>query len=101
MSQPKPPSTPRLTLTPEVGHGRYANFIAIAHSYSEVLVDFGHAVPGREDIPVVARVVLHPFHARQLLRTLEHNLAQYERSFGPIPEPPVSKAPSGHDSGTN
>lgn len=100
MSQPKPPATPRLTLTPEVGHGRYANFVAIAHSFSEVLVDFGHAVPGREDIPVVARVVLHPFHARQLLRTLEHNLAQYERSFGRIPEP-ASPPAAGNDGGTN
>jgi hypothetical protein len=92
---------PRLTLPPEVGFGRYANFVSVAHSFSEVVLDFGHMQPGRQDIPVIARLVLHPFQARQLLRALDHNLKLYERTFGSIPEPPArSDGPAG-PSGTN
>ncbi len=88
MSDPKPPAAPKLTLAPEVALGRYANFVSIAHNYSEVVLDFGRTLPGRPDIPVVARLIMTPWHARQLLRTLAQNLELYERTFGPIPDPP-------------
>lgn len=88
MSEPRPPAGPKLTLAPEVALGRYANFVSIAHNYSEVVLDFGRTLPGRPDIPVVARLIMTPWHARQLLRTLAQNLELYERTFGPIPEPP-------------
>ncbi len=82
------PVTPKLTLTPDVALGRYSNFVTIAHNYSEVLLDFGRTLPGRDDIPVVARIIMTPFQAKQLLRALTHNLQMYERSFGPIQGPP-------------
>jgi hypothetical protein len=81
-----------MTLTPDVAMGQYSNFVTIAHNYSEVLMDFGRTLPGREDIPVVARIIMTPFQARQLLRALTHNLQMYERTFGPIQDPP---APAG------
>lgn len=81
-------SGPRLTIGPEVGLGHYANFVTIGHNFTEVLVDFGRTVPGRQDIPVVARVVMSPLHAKQMLRALRHNLEIYERTYGPIAEPP-------------
>jgi hypothetical protein len=79
---------PRLSITPEVALGQYANFVSIAHNFSEVVLDFGRTLPGRGDIPVVARIIMSPFHSRQLLRALSHNMQLYERSFGTIPEPP-------------
>jgi len=45
-------------------------------------------VPGREDVQVVARVVMTPVHVKQLLRALTENVAIYERGFGEIPEGP-------------
>jgi hypothetical protein len=82
----------------EIGLGQYSNFVSIAHNYSEVLLDFGRALPGRNDIPVVARVIMHPFHAKQLQRAISHNLKLYEQSFGPIAEPPTPpNAPSPED----
>jgi len=102
MSEEKPqmPNTPKLSLTAEVGLGHYSNFVSIAHNFSEVLLDFGRTLPGREDIPVVARIIMNPFQAKQLLRALGHNVQMYENSFGPIPDPPegAAQAPSG---GTN
>ncbi len=82
------PKGPRLTIDAEVGIGQYSNFVSIAHNFSEVLLDFGRALPGREDIPVVSRIIMHPFHAKQLLRALTHNVQLYEKNFGPISDPP-------------
>lgn len=84
---------PRLTVSAEVGMGEYSNFVSIAHNYSEVLLDFGRTLPAREDIPVVSRIIMSPFQAKQLLRALNHNVQMYERTFGPIAEPPQAAAP--------
>jgi hypothetical protein len=92
-SKPPPPVAPQLTVDPELARGEYANFVSIAHNFSEVLLDFGRTMPGRKDIPVVARIIMSPFHAKQLLRAINHNLQLYEKNFGPIAEPPT--APNG------
>ena len=92
------PKGPRMTVSQEISMGQYANFVSIAHNYSEVLMDFGRTLPGRQDIPVVARIIMNPFQAKQLLRALSHNVQMYEQSFGPIPDPPegaVDTPPSG------
>jgi len=99
MSDDTPKAT-RLTLSAEIGLGEYSNFVGIAHNFSEVLLDFGRTVPGREDIPVVARIIMNPFQAKQLLRALTHNVQMYEQNFGPIPDPPAD-AGEASSTGTN
>jgi hypothetical protein len=99
-NQPKTPKAPRLSLSTEIGLGQYSNFVSIAHNYAEVLLDFGRTLPGREDIPVVARIIMNPFQAKQLLRALSHNVQMYENTFGPIPDPPKN-ADATPASGTN
>jgi hypothetical protein len=89
-TKPGPPGAPQLTVDKERALGDYANFVSIAHNFSEVLLDFGRTMPGRQDIPVVARIIMSPFHAKQLLRAINHNLQLYEKSFGPIQEPPTT-----------
>lgn len=84
---------PRLTVDAEIGMGEYSNFVSIAHNYSEVLLDFGRTLPGRKDIPVVSRIIMNPFQAKQLLRALSHNVQMYERTFGQISDPPQASAP--------
>jgi hypothetical protein len=86
---------PRMTLDAEIGMGEYSNFVSIAHNYSEVLLDFGRTLPGREDIPVVARIIMNPFQAKQLLRALSHNVQMYERTFGSIADPPQAETTPG------
>jgi hypothetical protein len=87
-SKTGPAAAPQLTVDKELARGEYANFVSIAHNFSEVLFDFGRTMPGRQDIPVVARIIMSPFHAKQLLRAINHNLQLYEKSFGAIQEPP-------------
>ncbi len=83
------PQSLKLTVSPEVSLGQYSNCFSIAHNYAEVLLDFARTVPGRRDIPVVGRIIMNPFQAKQLVRALSHNLQIYETTFGPIAEPPV------------
>ena len=74
MSDQQQPKPPKMTLSPEISLGHYSNFVSIAHNYSEVVLDFGRTLPGRPDIPVVARVIMTPFQAKQLLKALTHNI---------------------------
>ena len=67
--------------------GIYSNVVFIAHSASEVILDFARALPGLPKAKVYARVILTPQHARSLLLALEQNLGKYEASFGPIKLP--------------
>ncbi len=91
---PKQPAPPHLTIEPAVAMGQYTNFVSIAHNYTEVLFDFGRTLPGRTDIPVVSRLIMTPFHAKQLVKALTHNLKLYEEKFGPITEPPGGQGPA-------
>ncbi len=100
--QPKKPVKPRLTIEPAVSMGQYTNFVSIAHNYTEVLLDFGRTLPGRSDIPIVSRLIMTPFHAKQLIKALGHNIRLYEEKFGPITDPPPGQGvPSIEDSGAN
>ena len=85
----QPVKPPKLTVAPDVALGQYANFVSIAHNFSELVLDFGRTLPGRGDIPIVSRLIMSPFHAKQLLRALSHNLQAYEKTFGPIGDPPA------------
>ena len=42
MSEPKPgqPGAPQLTVDKDLALGEYANFVSIAHNFTEVLLDF-------------------------------------------------------------
>jgi hypothetical protein len=74
--------------------GIYSNLVFIAHSASEVILDFARALPGLPKAKVYARVILTPQHARSLLAALEQNLKTYEGQFGAIKvagEPQPSK----------
>jgi hypothetical protein len=67
--------------------GLYSNLVFIAHSASEVILDFARALPGLPKAKVYARVILTPQHAKSLLQALEQNLKTYESQFGAIKLP--------------
>lgn len=67
--------------------GLYSNLVFIAHSASEVILDFARALPGLPKPKVYARVILTPQHAKSLLMALDQNLKNYETQFGPIKLP--------------
>lgn len=78
------PGQLQIELSAEVAHGEYANFAIITHSSSDFILDFARILPGLPKMPVKARVILAPEHAKRLLMALKDNIVGYEKAYGPI-----------------
>jgi len=83
----KPQPSIEVDLGQVEAEGIYSNLVFIAHSASEVILDFARALPGLPKAKVYARVILTPQHAKSLLMALDQNLKNYESQFGPIKLP--------------
>ena len=83
----KPQQQIEVELGQSEAEGIYSNLVFIAHSASEVILDFARALPGLPKAKVYARVILTPQHAKSLLVALEQNLKNYENQFGAIKLP--------------
>lgn len=82
-----PPVPPTADIGEREAEGIYSNVAFLAHSPSEVILDFARALPGLPRPRVFARLVMTPQHARMLHTALEQNLKSYEANFGPIKLP--------------
>lgn len=65
----------------------YANLARIAHSPSDLIIDFAHLLPGEPRAKIRSRIVMTPLSAKLLMRALADNIARYEASFGEINVP--------------
>jgi hypothetical protein len=83
----KPQTQIEVDLGEREAEGIYSNVVFIAHSASEVILDFARALPGLPKAKVYARVILTPHHAKSLLMALDQNLKTFEGQFGPIKLP--------------
>ncbi len=79
------PTTFEIGLSETEAEGIYSNLVFIAHSSSEVILDFARAMPGLPKPRVFARIIMTPQHAKSLLQALEQNLGNFEKAFGAIP----------------
>lgn len=85
-----PPPPPQITLeVPPDLEPAYSNFAIIAHSPSEMVLDFAAHLPNSPKARVTARVVMTPLNAKLLLRALADNIGKYETQFGEIQVPPT------------
>ncbi len=85
MDQPKSPSPNQIQIeVPGDLRSSYANFAIINHSYGEIVIDLAHVIPNVPQTRVHTRLVLSPYHAKQLLHALGVNLANYEKRFGVV-----------------
>lgn len=64
--------------------GIYSNFVLIAHSPSEFIIDFARILPGLPKAKVFSRIVMTPQHAALLHEALSENIRKYEARFGKI-----------------
>jgi len=64
--------------------GVYSNFVLIAHSASEFIIDFARILPGLPKAKVFSRIVMTPQHATLLHNALSDNIKKYEDRFGKI-----------------
>lgn len=77
----------QIELKPDMAQGVYANMALIAHSSSEVIIDFVRVMPGLPKANVQSRIILAPEHAKRLLYALQDNVLKYEQAFGEIKLP--------------
>lgn len=85
-SRQAPHGLPPLII-PEDLSAIYINLVRIAHSPSELVFDFAHALPGVTPTRVLTRVVMSPLGAKLFHRALTENLSRYEAAFGEIQVP--------------
>jgi hypothetical protein len=64
--------------------GIYSNFVLIAHSPSEFILDFARMLPGLPKAKVFARIVMTPQHTKMLFNALDENIKKYEDRFGKV-----------------
>jgi hypothetical protein len=81
--RPLSPHPPALEV-PENLPVEYVNLVRIAHSASELVFDFAHALPGIIPARVQSRIVMSPLSAKLFARALLENLNRYEASYGEI-----------------
>jgi len=71
--------------------GVYSNLVMVQHGESEFVLDFMFLQPGRQEAKVGARVILGPRQAKRMMAALGDNVNRYEKRFGTIPVPAVSR----------
>ena len=80
--------------------GIYSNFVLIAHSPSEFILDFARMLPGLPKAKVFARIVMTPQHAKLLFNALDENIKKYEDRFGKVKLlQPTGEGPGGTRTG--
>jgi hypothetical protein len=84
----KPPPSPYLEFEmPSDLEVEYVNLARIAHSPSEIILDFAQMLPGMKQPIVQSRIVMSPLGAKLFYQALAENIARYEATFGEIRSP--------------
>ena len=84
--KPSPPPHPTLEVPADL-EAKYINSVRIAHSPSELLLDFAHILPGKSPAQVQFQMVMSPLGAKLFYRALGENLKRFEKNFGEIQIP--------------
>ncbi len=82
--QPQPGPPVQIEIGEKESEGIYSNFVLIAHSASEFIIDFARILPGLPKAKVFSRIVMTPQHAALLHEALTENIRKYEARFGKI-----------------
>ncbi len=73
-----------IELSDKEAEGLYSNLAILSTNPSEFFIDFARVTPGVPKAKVHARVIMTPFHAKNLLRVLQNSIQQFEAHFGEI-----------------
>lgn len=68
--------------------GQYSNLVVVHHNAEEFTLNFIYLFPTVPQGKLVASLIVHPGHAKRLMRALQENITRYEALFGPLPEGP-------------
>jgi hypothetical protein len=86
MEKPTPGQQQQIQIQIDAGdaEGTYSNFVLLAHSSSEFILDFARLLPGLPKAKVYSRIIMTPQNARAFLKALEAKIDAYEAQFGKI-----------------
>lgn len=82
--QPQQGQPVQVEIGEKESEGVYSNFVLIAHSASEFIIDFARILPGLPKAKVFSRIVMTPQHAQLLHNALAENIKKFEERFGKI-----------------
>ena len=80
----KPQQPINIEIGEKEAEGIFSNFVLIAHSPSEFIIDFARILPGLPKAKVFSRIVMTPQHAMLLRDALDDNIKKFEDRFGKI-----------------
>ena len=83
-----------IDISPDIEKGTYSNQLIVGHSQKEFILDFGVLLPPGQKIKIVSRIVVNPVDAKALLMALNENITRYEKIYGTIQIPIMTKNPS-------
>jgi len=65
--------------------GKYSNYIKVGFNAHEFVIDFGQAYEEEGSVDYHTRVITSPAYMREMLITLGESLADYQESYGYLP----------------
>ncbi len=78
----------QISVSDDLKHGTYANFLVVSHSAHEFTLDFCQVLPGGDSeavqADVVSRVKVAPTMVGKIIRALNTNMTAYEDKFGMV-----------------
>lgn len=84
MAKEKSPHDLNINIDNETAQGIYSNMAITSHSHSEFVIDFASLLPGIDKVDVRSRIIMTPENAKNLLLSLQENIAKYESNIRPI-----------------
>lgn len=80
---PKPQQL-QIQIDPGEAEGIYSNFVILAHSPSEFILDFARLLPAVPKARVYSRIIMTPQNVLSFHQALEAKIKAYEDQFGKI-----------------
>ena len=74
----------KIEIDDTIGQGEYVNFVVVAHSIAEFVIDFIRVLPGIPKSKVKSRIVISPIHAKTFMLALQDNIKKFENKYGEI-----------------
>ncbi len=84
MSKEKAQNGLNISISNEIAQGVYSNVAITSHSASEFVIDFASMLPALEKAEVRSRIIMTPENAKNLLLSLQDNIAKYEANVRAI-----------------
>lgn len=76
----------QISISDELKHGVYGNFLVVSHSAHEFTLDFCQVLPGGDggnvQADVVSRIKVAPTMVGKIIQALNTNMTAYEDKFG-------------------